>query len=158
MNDETRGTEERIDGRHFDLQTTVCPNGVVNVRNPDSGSGDVHTVHLTDAGTVERCTCKGFTHHGHCYHSDAIASNGRLRAAARACADRQTIATDGGHDEPDDDTNPIDDVLPDEWIVDAPNPTEREARSNDLEPEPGAEVIGSEAPDMGRGPSGVDDL
>ena len=125
MNDETRGTEERIDGRHFDLQTTVCPNGVVNVRNPDSGSGDVHTVHLTDAGTVERCTCPGFTHHGHCYHSDAIESNGRLRAAARACTERQTVATDGGTDD---------------------------------EPEPGAEVIGSEAPDMGRGPSGVDEL
>jgi len=124
MNDETRGTEERIDGRHFDLQTTVCANGVVNVRNPDSGSGDVHTVHLTDAGTVERCTCKGWTHHGHCYHSDAIQANGRLRAAARACTDRQTVVTDGG----------------------------------DEEPEPGADVIGSEAPDMGRGPSGVDEL
>ena len=106
------------------IETTLCANGAINVRS-DRGSGRVHTVFVDSTGDVDRCTCPGFTHHGHCYHSDAIASNGRLRAAARACADRQTIAIDGGHDD---------------------------------EPEPGAEVIGSEAPDMGRGPSGVDDL
>ena len=134
------------------IETTLCANGAINVRS-DRGSGRVHTVFVDSTGDVERCTCPGWTHHQNCYHVDAIQANGRLRAAARACADRQKMVTDGGHDEDDDDTNPIDDVLPDEWLIDAPNPTE-----HDDEPEPGADVTGSEAPDMGRGPSGVDDL
>jgi len=145
-------TDERIDTttahKAIGIETTLCANGAINVRS-DRGSGRVHTVFVDPTGDVERCTCKGFVHHGHCYHEDYVNQNGRLRAAARACADRQTIATDGGTD----DTNPIDDVLPDEWVVDAPNPTER-----DDEPEPGEDVVGSESPDMGRGPSGIDEL
>lgn len=80
----------------IDLQTTVCKNGKINVRNPVSGSGDVHTVHLDDTGNVDRCTCKGWTHYQNCYHTDAIRANGQLRSAARACTDRQSVMTDGG--------------------------------------------------------------
>jgi len=148
-------TDERINTRtahkQLGIEYTLTPTGHINIRS-ELGSGEAHTIHVDDSGSVEKCTCKGFQHTNGCYHEDYVNQNGRLRAAARACTERQTVVTDGGTDE-DDDTNPIDDVLPDEWLIDAPNPTER-----DDEPEPGADVVGSESPDMGRGPSGVDEL
>lgn len=65
------------------LETTLCSNGVINCWS-DLGSGKVHSVHLTENGSIDRCTCKGWTHHGYCYHTDAIRANRRLRMAARA--------------------------------------------------------------------------
>ena len=109
--------------KQLGIETTLCANGAINVRS-DRGSGRVHTVFVDSTGDVDRCTCPGFTHHQNCYHEGYVNQNGRLRAAARACADRQTVVTDGGDDEP----------------------------------EPGADVVGSEAPDFNRGPKGVDEL
>lgn len=93
-----------LDSRHFDLEATVCANGKINVRNSTSGSGDVHTVHIDDGGAVDRCTCKGHTYAGRCYHADAIAANDRLRAVARAVskgagadADRFRLPEDPKH-------------------------------------------------------------
>jgi len=78
------------------LQTTLCENGVINVWS-ERGSGKVHSVHLDETGSIEKCTCKGYKHTGGCYHVDAISQNGSLRSAARACTTRK-VMTDGGEE------------------------------------------------------------
>ncbi|WP_049996068.1 hypothetical protein [Halococcus sediminicola] len=93
------------------LETTLCANGVINCWSP-LGSGDAHSVHVSTDGTIDKCTCKGWTHHGHCYHTDAIRADGALRSAARATATaaRNPVATDGGQVETDDETDDENDI------------------------------------------------
>ena len=92
-------TEATDDERSTDLETTLLATGrQVNVRNTQSGSGEVHTVHLTETGTVERCTCKGWKYHQTCYHADSVRSSPLLLSSAKAqVAGTRQVATDGGH-------------------------------------------------------------
>lgn len=84
------------DQRSNDLQITVCRNGVMNVRNPVSGSGDVHSLFLNDGAAV-RCTCKGHKFHGHCYHAEAVASNPIVLSSASSLSSTlKPVATGGG--------------------------------------------------------------
>lgn len=107
MNDYTT-TEHESDGRSTDLQTTLCDDGRhINVRNTQSGSGNVHTVSIAIDGDVSGCTCDGWTYNQHCYHVDSVRSSPLLLASARSLS--QQVATDGGtqipeithHTEPD---------------------------------------------------------
>ena len=89
------------------LQTTLCANGVINCSSA-LGSGDAHSVHVSPNGQIEKCTCKGWTYHGHCYHTDTIRADRSLLSAARATATaaRTPVRADGGHveTETDDET------------------------------------------------------
>lgn len=83
--------------RSNDLQTTVCANGIVNVRNEQSGSGEIHSVFVGADGDVLRCSCPGHRFNGHCYHADAIEERPLLVASAQAANATYTpVATDGG--------------------------------------------------------------
>lgn len=77
------------------LETTLCSNGVINCWST-LGSGKAHSIHVDERGRIEKCTCKGWTHHGHCYHTDTIRENRPLLSAARACSDTKQVASDGG--------------------------------------------------------------
>ena len=87
MRNENSDTEERTD-----LQITVCENGVVNVRNPDSDRA--HTVMLAADGTAIRCSCKGYKFTGGCYHMSNVESRPLIVTSARAARGR--VACDGG--------------------------------------------------------------
>ena len=90
---------QECDDRRTDLQTTLCNDGRhINVRNPQSGSGDVHTVSIATDGDVRGCTCKGWTFNQTCYHVDHVDESPLLLASARSLS--QQVATDGGTDEP----------------------------------------------------------
>ena len=72
------------DERSTDLETTVCRDGRhINVRNPLSGSGEAHTVHLSESGSVEGCTCKGWKFHETCYHVGTVRQSPLLIASAK---------------------------------------------------------------------------
>lgn len=93
--DETNAVQ---DERRNDLQTTLCDDGRhVNVRNELSGSGDVHTVSVSESGDVEGCTCRGYTYHRTCYHTDHVRHSPLLTASAQVLSKAQVV-TDGGHD------------------------------------------------------------
>ena len=77
MNSKASDTEERID-----IRITVCQNGVVNIRNPESDRA--HSVFLNSKGDVLQCSCKGHRYHGHCYHTREIESRPLVVASARA--------------------------------------------------------------------------
>lgn len=88
---------EPSDERSNDLQTTVCANGVVNVRNQASGSGDVHSIFVGADGDVLRCSCRGHKFNGHCYHADAIEARPLILSSATAAGETYApVATDGG--------------------------------------------------------------
>lgn len=97
MNGNATVPDKDHDDRRDDLETTLCPDGRhINVRNPRSGSGDVHTVELDGSG-VKGCTCKGWTFHETCYHVDSVRNSPLLLASARAASSTTaTVATDGG--------------------------------------------------------------
>lgn len=87
------------DERGNDLQTTVCRDGRhINVRNEQSGSGEIHTVHLNENGSVKRCTCKGWVFHKTCYHVDTVRDAPILLSSASVLSAEQSPvpATDGG--------------------------------------------------------------
>ena len=98
MTDSDSEGQKPTDDRRTDLQMTVCANGVVNVRNQRSGSGQGHSVFLDESGEAIRCTCKGHTHHGRCYHADAVESSPLVASASRA-ASTPRVAADGGEPE-----------------------------------------------------------
>jgi DNA-directed RNA polymerase subunit M/transcription elongation factor TFIIS len=78
------------------LKTTVCPNGVINVKRPQSDRA--HSTFVDGDGDVIRCSCKGYKYNGHCVHQDEIAKRPLVRssAAAAAAETSQQVATDGG--------------------------------------------------------------
>jgi predicted RNA-binding Zn-ribbon protein involved in translation (DUF1610 family) len=78
------------------LKTTVCANGVINVKRPQSDRA--HSTFVDSDGDVLRCSCKGHKFNGHCVHQDEIAKRPLVRssAAAAAAATNQRVATDGG--------------------------------------------------------------
>ena len=78
------------------LKTTVCQNGVVNVKRPVSDRA--HSVFVDSDGDVIRCSCKGHKFNGHCTHQDEIATRPLVRSSAVAAAAEtsQPVATDGG--------------------------------------------------------------
>ncbi|EMA47796.1 hypothetical protein [Halococcus salifodinae] len=78
------------------LKTTVCHNGVINVKRPESDRA--HSVFVDGAGEVVRCSCKGHKFNGHCVHQDEIETRPLVRSSAVAAAAEigQQIATDGG--------------------------------------------------------------
>lgn len=91
---EQEGSEN--DGR-TDLQITVCSNGAINVRNPTYERGHTYSILLDEHGDVEQCSCKGHTHHGHCYHADEVSSRPLITAAANAASSTyKKVASDGG--------------------------------------------------------------
>jgi hypothetical protein len=80
-----------------DLQITVCPNGVVNVRNPEYDRGHTYSVILDDDGSVVRCSCKGWKYHNHCYHADEVESRPLITSSAESLAESyERVASDGG--------------------------------------------------------------
>lgn len=88
------------DNRSNDLETIVCRDGRhINVRNTLSGSGDVHTVHLNENGSVERCTCKGYVFNQTCYHCDTVENSPIILSSASAASQTKPVATDGGQPE-----------------------------------------------------------
>jgi predicted RNA-binding Zn-ribbon protein involved in translation (DUF1610 family) len=78
------------------LKTTVCANGVINVKRPQSDRA--HSTFVDSDGDVLRCSCKGHKFNGHCVHQDEIAKRPLVRtsAAAAAAETSQWVATDGG--------------------------------------------------------------
>lgn len=98
------------DDRSTDLQTTLCADGRhINVRNPQSGSGEIHTVTVDDGHAVG-CTCKGWTFNRTCYHVDAIEASPLLTSSAQAAAESYSpIATDGGQEKESDEDDSQDD-------------------------------------------------
>jgi hypothetical protein len=79
-----------------DLKTTVCANGVINVKRPQSDRA--HSTFVDGNGDVLRCSCKGHKFNGHCVHQDEIEKRPLVRssAAAAAAATSKQVATDGG--------------------------------------------------------------
>ena len=149
--------DEEINTRTADkgiaLETTLCRNGVINCWS-DKGSGEVHSVHVNSDGSIDRCTCKGWTHHGKCYHTDTIRSDRSLRMAARATsvAESNPVATDGGR-ECDHTTDDPEDCLICE-LQQKYDVGEDTTTDDDGDERPAR----SEKPDFDRGPSGVDEL
>ncbi|WP_435078974.1 hypothetical protein [Halococcus sp. AFM35] len=78
------------------LKTTVCANGVINVKRPQSDRA--HSTFVDSDGDVLRCSCKGHKFNGHCVHQDEIEKRPLVRtsAAAAAAETSQRVATDGG--------------------------------------------------------------
>jgi hypothetical protein len=78
------------------LKTTVCANGVINVKRPRSDRA--HSTFVDGNGDVLRCSCKGHKFNGHCVHQDEIEKRPLVRtsAAAAAADTSQRVATDGG--------------------------------------------------------------
>jgi hypothetical protein len=78
------------------LKTTVCANGVINVKRPQSDRA--HSTFVNSDGNVLRCSCKGHKFNGHCVHQDEIKKRPLVRssAAAAAAETNQQVATDGG--------------------------------------------------------------
>jgi hypothetical protein len=78
------------------LKTTVCANGVINVKRPQSDRA--HSTFVDADGDVLRCSCKGHKFNGHCVHQDEIEKRPLVRssAAAAAAETSQQVATDGG--------------------------------------------------------------
>ena len=78
------------------LKTTVCANGVINVKRPQSDRA--HSTFVDGDGDVLRCSCKGHKFNGHCVHQDEIEKRPLVRpsAAAAAAEPSQQVATDGG--------------------------------------------------------------
>jgi DNA-directed RNA polymerase subunit M/transcription elongation factor TFIIS len=78
------------------LKTTVCANGVINVKRPQSDRA--HSTFVDSDGDVLRCSCKGHKFNGQCVHQDEIAKRPLVRtsAAAAAAETSQRVATDGG--------------------------------------------------------------
>jgi predicted RNA-binding Zn-ribbon protein involved in translation (DUF1610 family) len=78
------------------LKTTVCANGVINVKRPQSDRA--HSTFVDSDGDVLRCSCKGHKFNGHCVHQDEIKKRPLVRssAAAAAAETSQRVATDGG--------------------------------------------------------------
>jgi len=83
---------EATEERRTDLEITVCANGIVNVRNPESDRA--HSVMLADDGTAIRCSCRGHRFNGGCYHTGNVESRPLIVATARAASGR--VACDGG--------------------------------------------------------------
>lgn len=86
------------DERCNDLRMSVCRNGVINVRNEVSGSGENHSVFLGDDGAVLRCSCKGHKFNGHCYHETAVENSPLVVSSATAASASYSaeVVTDGG--------------------------------------------------------------
>jgi hypothetical protein len=103
MVESNSGAKSTTDNRSTDLETTLLADGQhINVRNTRSGSGEIHTVHLTENGSVKRCTCKGWVFHETCYHVDTVRNSPILLSSAKVqVAQSQQVATDGGHSEDD---------------------------------------------------------
>ena len=98
--------ETEAGDRGKDLETTLCNDGRhVNVRNPLSGSGGIHTVELDAFGVPTGCTCRGWTYNQTCYHVDHVRASPLLLSSARAAAADVTpqVATDGGREQSADD-------------------------------------------------------
>jgi hypothetical protein len=107
MNDNATSGQEASEPS---IEITVCSNGVVNVKHPESERA--HSVILGILGDVVHCSCKGHKFRGECSHADAIESrplvvSSALAAAATyhdpqdsvATADAEAaraLATDGG--------------------------------------------------------------
>jgi DNA-directed RNA polymerase subunit M/transcription elongation factor TFIIS len=99
------------------LKTTVCTNGVINVKRPQSDRA--HSTFVNADGDVLRCSCKGYKFNGHCVHQDEIAKRPLVRssAAAAAAETSQQVATDGGTQQVATDATETDDTRPqtDHW-------------------------------------------
>jgi hypothetical protein len=80
------------------LKTTVCPNGVINVKRPQSDSAHSVFVDGDGDGDVIRCSCKGHKFNGYCVHQDEIEKRPLVvSSAVAAAADTgKQVATDGG--------------------------------------------------------------
>ena len=78
------------------LKTTVCANGVINVKRPQSDRA--HSTFVDGDGDVLRCSCKGHKFNGHCVHQDEIEKRPLVRSSAAAAAveTSKQVATDGG--------------------------------------------------------------
>ena len=78
------------------LKTTVCANGVINIKRPQSDRA--HSAFVDSDGDVIRCSCKGYKFNGHCVHQDEIEKRPLVRSSAVAAAAEtsQRVATDGG--------------------------------------------------------------
>ena len=98
VNREQEGSH--TDERSTDLEVTVCRDGRhLNVRNQQSGSGEVHTVTVDDGHAAE-CTCKGFKFHDNCYHVDTVEASPLLTSSAQSlAASHSPVMADGGHTE-----------------------------------------------------------
>ena len=89
-------TKESDVEERTDLQITVCRNGVVNVHNPEYDRGHTYSV-FVENGSVVRCSCKGHTYHGHCYHADEVESRPLITSSAQSLAESYSpVAVDGG--------------------------------------------------------------
>lgn len=112
---------------------TVCPNGYVNVENLSYGdeSGDhIYSVGVS-GGSVTGCSCPHATYRGaRCKHQIAVEEAPIVLSSTKASANTSpVVAMDGSGN-----TEGTDEV------------------------DHSAEPVGSEKPDFGQGPSGVDEL
>ena len=164
-NDESESVDEKR-ARFERFVMTVCTNGVVNVANQSYGddAGDhVYSVEVND-GEAVGCSCPHHVHRGaHCKHQVAVENSPIVLSSASAASATREVATDGGREECVECGSSHGEIHEKyggrcalcgvKALRDDGHPLTR-----DDEPEPGAEVTGSEAPDFNRGPSGVDDL
>ncbi|PSP55995.1 hypothetical protein BRC82_03240 [Halobacteriales archaeon QS_1_67_19] len=104
------------------FEFTVCPNGVINVRNASYGpdaTGHAYSVRLDDAGVPTACSCPHYEHRdASCKHIVAVASTDAVRMAAQVARNLNTepaspatreisatpddmpqVMTDGGRDQ-----------------------------------------------------------
>jgi hypothetical protein len=98
------------------LKTTVCANGVINVKRPQSDRA--HSTFVDGNGDVLRCSCKGHKFNGHCVHQAEIKKRPLVRSsAAAAAATNQRVATDGGTQQVATDAGDTNDTRPqtDHW-------------------------------------------
>lgn len=84
----------------IELRIAVCPNGVINVKRPESDRA--HSVFVNVLGEVARCSCKGYHYRGECSHADGIEQRPDVvsdaLAAAAAFREDTEVATDGGRE------------------------------------------------------------
>jgi len=173
-------TEKRAEYEAFEFR--VPAQGVVRVENASYGDESDEHVYVVEVGTdgdTTGCTCPADEYQaGRCKHRLVVENAGPVVLAASATDDErdaaiddtasQAVATDGGREEC---VECGGDQALDKYggrcalcgvkaLRDPDHPLEREDSDDEPESHVGrGEVVGSEAPDMGGGPtSGVDEL